>query len=186
MNELFTKYNYWKILAFFLKRPSTEVYIKELSRILSISPASANSALKYMHKLKIFLKKKRGPAHYYGLNNDSVLVQSLKRTFVFFVLEDMSFSDLCAEAEPNLISLAIYGSFANGTFDEKSDFDLLAVGGDKSKLAKITGLLEKKIGHEINIEHFSVSGWQKLKNTNDIFYKEVIRNHILLIGVPLI
>jgi len=181
--NIFDRYGYWKVLGFFLKRPGTEVFVKELSRTLNISPSSSNSALKYFHKLGILDKSERGPAHFYALNNDFPLVQSLKRTFILFVLEEIHFSESCAESEPNLISLSIYGSFANGTFDEKSDLDLLMIGGDKTKLRRIADLLERKLDHEINIECFSIADWQKMKNKNDVFYREIVRNHILLTGV---
>lgn len=184
MDELFNRYGYWKVLAFFLKRPNSEVYVRELARTLTVSPASANSALAYLYKLKILNRNKKGPAHFYNLNNDIPLVQSLKKAYTLFFLEEMNFVDLCVKADPNIISLLVYGSFANGTYDEKSDFDILVIGGDKMALMETAKLLEKEVIREVNIECFSVSSWQKLKDAKNVFYNEVINNHILLLGVP--
>lgn len=183
MNEIFNRYAYWKILTYFLKKPSTEVYVRELARILEMSPASTNAALNYFYKLNILNKAKRGPAHFYSLNNDIPLVQAIKKMWSLFVLEELDFVNACINADPGIITLAIYGSFANGTFDEKSDFDILIVGGDKAKLAGPIKLLEKKLGYEVNIERFSLAKWQNLKEKRNVFYSEVARNHVLLSGV---
>ncbi len=183
MNDIFNKYADWRVLAHFLRKPSMEVYVKELARMLKMSPASTNTALNYFHKLNILNKAKRGPAHFYRLNNDIPLVQAFKKMWALFVLEEANLAGLCADAEPAMITLIIYGSFANGTFDEKSDFDIIMIGGNKTKLTAPIELLEKKLGYEVNVECFSLAKWQNLKEKSDVFYNEVVRNHVLLSGV---
>jgi len=87
------------------------------------------------------------------------------------------------KTDENIISLAVFGSYASGEYDEKSDIDFLVV--TPSPKDKYTGLqekLESVLGAPVEISISKPSEWRRLAERNDAFYKKVIENHVMLYG----
>ncbi|MBU4589589.1 MAG: nucleotidyltransferase domain-containing protein [Candidatus Omnitrophica bacterium] len=173
----------WKILAYFLAHPSVEVYVKELARRLKVGPTNANNALRTLEEMALLQRQGKARAHFYSLNNDSVIVKHLKIAYFLARLEHAKLIDRFLEVDEDLISLCIYGSFADGRFDEKSDLDLIII-SHKEKLAFNSALseLERALNLEINIEVFSLLKWKRVKEQDKGFYQEVMASHVLLYG----
>lgn len=102
------------------------MYVKELSRILKISSHTSKSALDTFRKRKILNLTKKGRTHFYRLENDSYFVRNLKKVHILSKMNTISFT-----FPEEIISVAIYGSYASGEFDERSDFDLLIISSEK-------------------------------------------------------
>jgi predicted nucleotidyltransferase len=186
MLELFQETVLWKVLTYFLIHPSTSVYVKQLSRELKISPSGSNRALKLLSKYKILFKEEKGKAHYYFLNNEFPFVKFLKVSYFLAKIKEWKIEEKFRNQDENLISLAVYGSYASGDFDEKSDIDLLLISSkSKEHFSNLTQNIEKYLNKEVNSEVFNLSKWQKIKKENKPFYQEFIRNHILLTGSEL-
>lgn len=183
MIELFEKYADWKILAHFFKHPGRQFHIKELSRLLKISPSSAHAAVKAFEKWGFLEKEEKGPAHFYRLNMENSVVGSFKKGYgIACVLESDPVAVL-KEVDENIISLSLYGSYANGTFDDKSDVDLLLVTNTKKeKFNETVRTLESRLGKEVNVTILKLSEWERLAYKSDPFYMNVIDNHVLLYG----
>lgn len=173
----------WKILAYFLAHPSDEIYVKELARRLEAGPTNANNALRTLKKIGLLQRQGRARSHFYSLSNDSVIVKYLKIAYFLARLEEAKLVDRFFEVDEDLISLCIYGSFADGTFDEKSDLDLLIISHkEKSLFNPVVLKLETSLKLEINVELFSLSRWKRVKEDDKEFYQEVRSSHILLYG----
>ncbi len=85
-----------------------------------------------------------------------------------------------------MISLAVYGSYSSGNFDEKSNIDLLLISSkSKAHFLNLIQNIEKYLSKEVNFEVFNLSKWQKIKKEHEPFYQEIMRNHILLTGSEL-
>ena len=143
MIELFRTYVKWKILAHFLANPNTSFHIKQLARILNVSPASVSSAVKSFEEDGLLSKEEKGLAHIYRLDSDNSVVEPLKKAYgIAFVLSSKP-KEKFLEIDSNIISLALFGSYAEGSFDEKSDIDFLIVTSCKErnvhKSSKTTG-----------------------------------------------
>jgi len=181
--ELFNEYVKWKILAHFLANPNTFFYIKELARILDVSPASISNAVKFFEDSGLLVKEVKGLAHLYRLNSDHNMVAPLKRAYGLALVLSSKPREKLLEVDKNMISLALYGSYADGSFDEKSDIDFLIVTStEKEKLIEAIRGLEDKLRKEVSISVFRLSEWQLMANKGDAFYKRVVENHILLYG----
>lgn len=183
MIELFEKFVPWKILSYFLANPTSKFHKKLLARNLNISPASVCSAVQYLEQEGILLKEEIGLAHIYQLNLANPLVFPLKKayglSFVFSTQPEKMFCD----NDPNIVTLALFGSYASGEFDEKSDIDLLMINAtQKEPNMKVIELIENKLKKEVNVVAFSLSEWQEMKEKNDAFFKNIVNNHILLFG----
>ncbi len=128
-------------------------------------------------------RQERARSHFYSLNNALAIVKSLKTAYFLARLEDAGLVNKLLEADEGLISLCIYGSFADGRFDEKSDVDILAISQrNKSVFNPIILELEKLLDLEINLEVFTLSKWKRAKEKDKEFYQEVIISHILVYG----
>lgn len=183
MIELFKKYIKWKILVHFLANPNSSFHIKELARILDVSPASVSSAVKSFEEDGLLVKEEKGLAHLYRLNSDHSVVAPLKKAYgIAFVLSSKP-KERFFEVDQNIISLAFFGSYADGSFDDKSDVDFLIVTPTKKeKLINAVKRLEDELGKEISISVFRLSEWRSMAKKEDAFYKRVVENHILLYG----
>ncbi len=186
MIELFEKYVDWKILAHFLEYPSQSFYVKEVARILDISPGSSSSSLKRFKKWGLVEKEEKGQTHLYKLNNELAVVRELKTTFMLIQLRETGFVDDLIKIDDNIISIALYGSFATGVFDEKSDLDFILIAPKKLDLYEFSERIEEELKRVVSIEIFSIGQWTKLKEREDPFYNNVMMNHILLYGGELI
>jgi uncharacterized protein len=181
--ELFRKYVQWKILAHFMENPNTSFHIKQLARIIGVSPASVSSAVKYFESEGLLLKEIIGQAHIYRLNMDNSLVAPLKKAYgITFVLSSKP-KEKFLETDPHIISLALFGSYAEGTFDEKSDIDFLVVTPTrKENLIKGAKRLEEELEKEVSLSVIKLSEWRAMAKKGDAFYKRIVGNHILLYG----
>ncbi len=183
MIKLFRKYVEWKILAHFLANPNTSFHIKQLARILDVSPASASSALKYFEEYGLLLKEEKGLAHIYRLNGDSGVVAPLKKAYgIAFVLSSKP-GEKFLKADPSIISLALFGSYADGSFDEKSDADFLII--TPARKEAFTGVIKKveeELQKEVSTSIFKLAEWRAMAKKGDAFYKRIVENHMLLYG----
>ncbi len=183
MIELFKTYVKWKILAHFLANPNTSFHIKQLARILKVSPASVSSAVKSFEEDGLLSKEEKGLAHIYRLNVDNSMVAPLKKAYgIAFVLSSKP-KEKFLEIDPNIISLALFGSYAEGSFDEKSDMDFLIVtSASKESFIKAAKWLEDELEKEVSLSVLKLSEWREMAKMGDAFYKRIVENHILLHG----
>ncbi len=167
----------------FLKNPTTQFYIKELSRMLEISPRSALEAMKMFGSENILIKEEIGLAHLYRLNNELPLVKSLKRMHILILLHENKFVEKAMTADENMISLVLYGSYSSGDHDERSDLDLIIITQkDKSEFDGLATDMEESLSVPVSIEVFTLANWKRLAKRGDAFHSEVVRDHVLLYG----
>ncbi len=186
MIESFNRYMDLKILGFFLLNPKSRLHIKALARKLMVSPMSVSHAVKLYEKKGYLAKEEKGLAHYYYLNVRNPVVASLKKAYGLDFILSASPQEIFLRADPNIISLALYGSYANGTFDEESDVDFLVVtASKKEKLLGAVMALEDKLEKEVNVSIYDLAGWLALVSEGDAFYKNVAGNHVLLYGTEI-
>ena len=183
MIELFRTYVKWKILAHFLANPNTSFHIKQLSRTLDVSPASVSSAVKSFEEDGLLSKEEKGLAHIYKLDSDNSVVEPLKKAYgIAFVLSSKP-KEKFLEIDPNIISIALFGSYADGSFDEKSDLDFLIVTSVRKELfIKAAKQLEEELEKEVSLSVLKLSEWRAMAKKGDAFYKRIVENHILLYG----
>lgn len=178
---MLSKYSYDKVLCFFLENPTREVYVRELSRILKISPYTSDNALNTFHKENILNLNKKGRTHFYKLRNDAYLVKHLKTTHILFKINSIPF-----KFGHEIISIAVYGSYASGEFDERSDFDLLVLSSEKKEYPQVYKKIEDKLHVHVSPLVLTPFEWEELSKKDEEFYIEVIKNHVLLYGSELV
>jgi len=170
-----------KVLAWFLEHPTTVVYINSLARILDISPASAKQFLDEYAQEGILITEPLGNTRQFTLNNDDFVVTSLKRTHILARLKHAGIM----EVGSSMITLAIYGSMASGTYTENSDIDILVIGKESDIDRDYLLVLQNDLGKEIQLTVFSLVQWEKMKSTHDTFVRNILRDHVVIKGATL-
>ena len=82
-------------------------------------------------------------------------------------------------------SLAIYGSFARGDIDERSDLDLLVIGEESDVNRDGILKLQDSLGREVQLTMLPYYRWETMKKEDDRFAESVLRKHVLVSGVEL-
>ena len=181
MLTTFKKFVGFKILEYFLKYPTEKTYLKQLAKKLQISPRSVKIYCDLFEKEDIIKRNITGNVHIFSTNNDNFRVKEMKRAYFINLLAEMNIENIAEE----IASIAIYGSYASGNYDEKSDIDILIIGDEKNVKRELVLDIMKKIDKEIQLNVIPIIKWEKLKKDNDHFVKNIIRNHILIKGVEL-
>ena len=186
MLELFDRYVDWKVLCCFLACPTTLFYPSQIARQLQISPSSAGNTVKSFEDKGLVVSEEKGFARLYRLNRDNEVVKSLKRAYGIDLVLRAGPAEIVQEADHQALSLALYGSYASGTFDEQSDVDFLVVTPSKKELyVQPIRKLEARLDREVNFAIFKLSEWRKLAREGDAFYMNVVANNVLLYGAGL-
>ena len=178
MIPLFDEFVGFKVLRFFCLTPSEELNINELAKRLKISSFSAKKYCDLLLKEEILVLKVVGNQKRFSLNNSSIYVKQIKRVIALLYFKEKGIGKIAGDAN----SFAIYGSFADGSFDKESDLDLLIIGPkecfDRSQLTKFG----KEIKREIQLVDYTYPKWAEMKKEKNPFVEEIKRKHILIRG----
>ncbi|MCX6668759.1 MAG: nucleotidyltransferase domain-containing protein [Methanothrix sp.] len=171
----------FKVIEFFLMHPSSEIHLTELARKLDISPGSAKTYCDELLRNDLILETNRANLRLFRLNREDFAVKEMIRAYHIILLKKLGIDDIAE----NCISLAIYGSFASGNMDERSDLDILVVGEEKDADRDRVLELEGKLGREIQLTVLPYFRWEKMKKEGDKFVESILRNHVLVKGAEL-
>lgn len=180
MLHLFRRYAAFRILEHFLNHPTQEIHLKELARELKMSPRSVKIYCDELEKEGVIICRKQGNLRLFSLNNENYVVREMKRAYIAALLKELDIDKLSKKA----ISIAIYGSYASGEYDEKSDLDILVVGNKKEVNREILTNISEKIGKDIQLTVFPLYKWDAIRS-KDAFAKSILRNYILIRGALL-
>ena len=183
MIELFEKYVYWRILSRFLASPNTFFHVKGLARMMEVSPGSVSSAARALHSEGLLIKDERGLAHYYKLNADHYFVPPLKKAYGIAKISELKPEIEFLEVDPDITSLALFGSYADGSFDEESDVDFLVITPNKKReVIRTAEQFGSELGLEVGVYMFRLPQWRSMAKRGDEFYRLVVGNYLLLRG----
>ena len=181
MLSVFRKFVGFKLLEYFLRYPTNETYLNELAKKLHISSRSAKIYCDLFDKEGIINREIKGNIHLFTTNNDNYQVREMKRAYIINLLAELDI-DLIAD---DGVSVAVYGSYATGDYDEKSDIDIVIIGEEHQiKRDRILDIM-KRLGKEIQLTIIPIVKWEKMKRNHDAFTQNMLRNHVLIKGVDL-
>lgn len=170
----------WKALEFFIENPYKEIYLREFSRVLKISPNTAQRFLDIFLKEGLIIEERKANIRYAKANLDNIVFRFIKKTHALKKIKDRGLITALQECS----SVVLFGSTAKGLDDKKSDIDLVCIGNNKSfEIEK----LQEKIKRKLNVHIFSLVEWKKQKQMNKAFYQDVIADGINIVGeMPII
>lgn len=147
------------ILKLFFEKPTTEYNVREISRIVRVSPATASAKLKELEKEKILKSRNERNLLLFCADLDSTIYRDYK---VFYNILKIK-KTLLAELNEFYLkpSIIFYGSCSTGLDIENSDLDLVIISENEKKYPELNKL-EKKFGKNIQLSVFSEVN--KIKN----------------------
>ncbi|UCG68298.1 MAG: nucleotidyltransferase domain-containing protein [Thermoplasmata archaeon] len=179
MIQLYQKVTQLKVLSHFFDNPTEEFYLRELGRLLKISPMTVKRALDDLVDDMLIIKEEKKNQILYRANMESHAFKFAKISYNLAWLEENEVAKYLLEKVPGISSIILYGSYAKGENDRHSDLDLLIICTTK----KVDPYkLEKRLGREVNIINFTSSQWTKQAKTNRAFYLDIITEGIVLYG----
>jgi predicted nucleotidyltransferase len=183
LHKLFSSKVRIELLNTFFLHPEKSFYLRELERITGEDYKNVSTELKSLESLGLLTSRKSGNLKYFQVNTGFLIYPDLKSIF-FKVRGAPGLLKQVLLDSPDIEYAFIYGSFAAGTENEKSDVDLMVVG--KMPLDNLLKRLrepEKALGRDINPSLFPKSEIkQRLKNKDPFIGRVMAEPKIMLIG----
>ena len=172
-----------ELLNAFLAFSEKDFYLRELARITGEDYKNISRELKNLEKLELVNSRRDGNRKYFHLNKSFFLYHELKSIFLKTKWAVGLLKDALSELK-GIKTAFLYGSFASGTENEKSDIDLMIIGHiSADKILKQLREPEKSLGREINLTVYDVSEIKMRIKQKDSFVSQVLRGlKIMLIG----
>lgn len=179
MIQLYRNVTQMRVLAHFIEFPEEEFYLRELGRILGMSPMTVKRSLNLLLDDGFIVREKRKNQILYRANSDSLAFRFAKISFNLAALEEKGVVNDLLEDVPGISSIVLYGSYARGENDAHSDMDILTISTTKKIDAN---KISKKIGVMVNVMNFTSNQWTRQAEENRAFYLDVITEGIVLHG----
>ena len=170
-----------KLLLLFVYNQNKEFYLSEIAKKVKTSPGTAQRELNRLLNIDFITFKKKANLNIYKLNRRYSLLKEIesivKKTLGIEVVLRRELSKI-----NNIIYALIFGSYVKGGLKSDSDIDLFVIGNaDENQIFEATQKAEKVIDREINYYISNENEFSK-KIKENYFYRDIIKNHILLIG----
>ena len=183
LHKLFSSRVRIELLNTFFLHPEKSFYLRELERITGEDYKNVSTELKNLESIGLLTSRKSGNLKYFQVNPGFLIYSELKSIF-FRVRGVAGLLKQVLSESPDIEYAFIYGSFAAGAENEKSDVDLMVVG--KIPLENLLKRLrepEKVLGRDINPSLFPKSEIkQRLKNQDPFIGRVMAERKIMLIG----
>jgi len=159
---------------------SDGLHLREIARRAKISSSEAKRELDILVSIGVLSAKKKGNLVLFYLEESCPFLQELKG---IYAKTEGVFAQLKKALEKiNGIEYAfVFGSFARGEYQEKSDVDLMIVGNpDMERLNERVMQTEEKLSREINYSVYPPEEFHR-KATISGFLSEVISNKKVMV-----
>ena len=176
--------NTLQVLSLFTNDFSSEYYIREVQKLLKISPRTAQLILEDLEDKGIIESKIRGKIKTYKIK----LSTFTKKYFVFveqykaiaFLENNLMIKEIIEKITPNIKGIGIiFGSYAKGIEKKESDLDIFVVGNyNKEEIKRVS----KNWGVDISVKCYPMKTFEKNIN-KDILLKEILKNHLIFVNV---
>jgi len=172
-----------ELLNAFFAFAERDFYVRELARITGEDFKNISLELKNLEQLGLVSSRRDGNRKYFHLNQSFFLYPELKSIF----LKTKGAVGLLRDALSGLKGITaafLFGSFAAGTENAKSDIDLMVIGIIKpDKILKQLKEPEERLGREINPAVYDVAEIRQRIKQKDSFISQVFGSpRIMLVG----
>ena len=175
--------NTLQVLSLFTNDFSREYYIREVEKLLKISPRTAQLILEDLEDKGVIESKTKGKIKTYKIR----LSELTKRYLVFveqyktiaFLENNLMVKEIIEKITPNIKGIGIiFGSYAKGIEKKESDLDIFVAGNyDKEEIKRVS----RNLGIEISVKCYPIKTFEKNIN-KDILLKEILKNHIVFVN----
>jgi predicted nucleotidyltransferase len=183
LRKLFSSKVRIELLNTFFLHPEKSFYLRELERITGEDYKNVSTELKNLESIGLLTSSKSGNLKYFHINPGFLICSELKSIF-FKVRGAQSLLKQVLSDDKDVEYAFIYGSFAAGTENEKSDIDLMVIGElPLEDLLKRLREPEKVLGRDIKSSLFQISEMEQRMKEQDPFIGRLISEpKIMLVG----
>lgn len=183
LDRLFSSRVRAKILEIFFYTPGVAIHAYQVAQSIGENYSAVWKELVNLESLGILTSHRRGKVKEYLVNDSCPIIDELRS----LVLKTRGLGNYLRDQISALKSVDaafIFGSFAAGNADEKSDVDLLIIGDiDVMQLSELVHKSELKIKRPVNFILMNRSEWQAKKELQEPFIQNVLNSpKIFLIG----
>ncbi len=173
--------NSLQVLALFTNGFERDYYIREVEKVLDISPRTAQLMLEDLENKGILESKKRGKIKSYTLrlnehtNRYLLFVEQYKA--IAFLEKSLIIKEMIEKITPYIQGVGVvFGSYAKGLENKESDLDVFIAGSyNKEEVKKVS----KNFGINISVKCYPMNVFEKNVG-KDILLKEIAKNHIVI------
>jgi len=171
------------VLALLFSRPDESFYLREIVRATGGGKGAVERELRSLVKAGILVREKRGNLVYFRPNSDCPIYPELRELMV----KTAGLADVLREALAGVKGIAlafVFGSVAKGSFDARSDVDVLIVGN--ASFAEISDALtaaERRLNREVTPTVYSLDEFrQKIAEEHHFLTRALFEPKIMLVG----
>jgi len=176
--------NTLQVLALFTNDFSREYYIREVEKLLKISPRTSQLILEDLEDKGVIESKTKGKIRTFKLNPSEftkkylVFVEQYKT--IAFLEKKLLIKEIIEKITPHIKGIGIiFGSYVKRLEKEGSDLDIFVAGNyNKDEIKKVS----KNLGIEVSVKCYPIKTFEK-NLTKDILLKEVLKNHIVFVNI---
>lgn len=175
--------NTLQVLLLFTNDFKREYYVREVEKLLKISPRTAQLILEDLEDKGVIESKTKGKIKTYKINPSGftkryiVFVEQYKT--IAFLEKKLMIKEIIDNITPHIKGIGIiFGSYAKGAEREGSDLDIFVAGNyDKEEIKGVS----RNLGIEISIKCYPMKTFEKNLD-KDILLKEILKNHIIFVN----
>jgi len=183
LHKLFSSKVRIELLSTFFLHPGKSFYLRELERITGEDYKNVSTELRNLESIGLLTSSKSGNLKYFHVNPGFLIYSELKSIF-FKVKGAPGLLKQVLSDDKDIEYAFIYGSFASGAENDRSDIDLMVVGEMLlENLLKRLREPEKLLGRDINPSLFQISEMkQRMKDQDPFIGRVMAEPKIVLIG----
>ncbi len=176
--------NHLKILSLFTRGFDKEYYIREVQRLLRVSPRTAQLILDDLENKAVLESETKGKIKLYRVKESDIAREYLIFSEVYKRISFFEANDLIREVLikviPNIKGVCVvFGSYAKGIQKKGSDLDVFVVGSYRKKEID---KMARMYGVDINIKSYPLRVFKK-ELRKDILLREILDDHVIVYGV---
>jgi len=176
--------NTLQVLSLFTNDFKREYYVREVKKLLKISPRTAQLILEDLENKGIIESKTKGKIKTFKLNPSEftkkylVFVEQYKA--IAFLEKKLMIKEIIEKITHHINGIGlIFGSYVKGLEKENSDLDIFVAGSySNDEIKKVS----RNFGIDISIKCYPIKIFEK-NLTKDILLKEVLKNHVVFVNV---
>ena len=176
--------NTLQVLSLFTNDFNREYYVREVEKLLKISPRTAQLILEDLEDKGIIESKTKGKIKTFKLNSSEFTQRYLafveQYKSIAFLEKKLLIKEIIEKITPHIKGIGIiFGSYVKGLEKEGSDLDIFIAGSYNNDEIK---RVSKNLGVEISIKCYPLKTFEK-NLTRDILLKEVLKNHVIFLNI---
>lgn len=158
------------VLRAFFTRPRLQGHVRDIARQIGRAASATGRELDRLEREGVLRSKTVGRSRVYQLDADSSLVRELRpliqRTFGAEGLLRDALTDVKGVEEA-----FIFGSYGTPAETPLSDLDVLVIGRPDEALWRRVTEVERKLGREVNVKHYTRAEIERLRRSGNEFLR---------------